>query len=120
MKKHTELLRFRNKVYTRVKAVLLNDELIEGLSSKDLTRLRSIYTYDFYDTVKKLTTEIALISDKKRLKDNESLKFISVLEIQVKNILFLSKKLVRIHGGIGRTKNKMKEEQKDILYGEFD
>lgn len=120
MKKHTELLRFRNKVYTRIKAVLLDDSMLEGLSVKEISRLRSIFTYDFYDTVKKLTSEITLISDRKRLKTNNSLDLIGVLEIQVKNIIFLSKKIVKLRSESTKQINKEKEKQKDILYGEID
>lgn len=116
MRKLTELLKFRETVYNRVKSVLLDDELISGLSPKEIVRLKSIYLYDFYDNVKRLTTEMALLHDKKRLGNNNALKIHKSMDIQIKNILFLNKKivvsLVKNHRGTHRRR----EEQKDIIY----
>ena len=118
MKKHTELLRFRSKVYTRVKAVLLTDNLVEELPLTDLVRLKSIFIYDFYDNIKRLTSEVTLLNDNKRLKETECIKFLGVLEIQLKNIIFLSKKIAILRSR--NTRDRHKTEPKDLIYGEFD
>lgn len=118
MKKHTELLRFRSKVYTRVKAVILTDELVEKLSLLELKRLKSIFIYDFYDNIKRLTSEVTLLNDNKRLKDNNCLTFAATLEIQLKNIIFLSKKIVKFKNR--ETIERNKNQPKELIYGEFD
>lgn len=120
MIKRTELLRFRNKVYTRVKAVLLTDDLVKELSYQDLVRLKSIFTYDFYDNIKRLTSEVTLLNDNKRLKETNCLEFSKVLDIQLRNIIFLTKKIVILNTKRGREISKQKEKQKDLVYGEFD
>ena len=106
MRKHTELLKFRSEVYTRVKAVLLTDYLIKELPFSDLNRLKSIYMYDFYDNIKRLTSEVTLLNDNKGLKTTKCVTFLSVLEIQLKNILFLTKKIA-----IGKAKRAKKLEK---------
>ncbi len=120
MKKRTELLKFRSKVYTRVKAILLNNELVEGLSLSDLTRLKSVFTYDYYDNIKRMTTEVALLNDNKALKKTKCLEYMKVLEIQLENIIFLSKKIVLMKNKDTREKTKQNNKYKDLIYGEFD
>ena len=116
MKKLTNLLKFREEIYNRVKSVLLDDELISGLTYKEISRLRSIYLYDFYDNVKRLTTEMALLKDGKRLKTNKALKIHKSMEIQIKNIIFLNKKTVRDLVKNHKNVHKRRKEQEDIIY----
>ena len=118
MKRSLKFINFKQKFYTRVKAVPLTDDLVEGLSAAEMSRLKSMYLYDFYDTVKKLTANMTFINDKKRVKNHKLFDYHSAIEIQIKNVLFLQKKLIRHHGELTRQLTYTIADNEDIISGE--
>ena len=83
MKRSLKFINIKQKFYTRVKAVPLTDDLVEGLSAAEMSRLKSMYLYDFYDTVKKLTANMTFINDKKRVKDHKLFDYHSALAVNL-------------------------------------
>ena len=120
MKRSLKFLNFKQKFYTRVKTVPLTDDLVEGLSAADMSRLKSMYLYDFYDTIKKLTGEMTCINDKKGIQRTVVFDYYSAIGTQIKNVIFLQKKLIRHHGEITRQLTYTIAENEDIISGEED
>ena len=111
MKKLTELLKFRKRTYTRLKTVILTEEHIKDLDRRDISRLRSIYIYDFYDNVKRLTSEVTILTDRKRLGKTSLMEFHKTQEIQLKNILFLTKVIVSKATKENKALRRIKEQE---------
>ena len=118
MKRSLKFTNFKQKFYTRVKSVPLNDGLVKGLTAVELSRLKSMYLYDFYDTIKKMTGMMGMLNEKKHIKDNYLDEYYEAIGIQYRNFLFLQKKLIRHHSELTRQLTYTILENEDIINGE--
>ena len=109
-------MQFRESTYTRIKTINLtidgNDKLISEFGAADISRLRSMYVFDAYDSIKRITTELAFLTDKKRLGKTKILDFINDLIFQVTNVLFLTKRYAVLRTQEKENVEKIKRKKK--------
>jgi len=114
MIRSTRLSEFKEEKYVRVKSVLLDDEYVKDLTYKQLTNLRCLYSYDFYDSIKCLTNEVKVMQTRKGVHNfDRLLKREELLKIQLHNIVFLTRKIIIISANELEVKNNIRKENAD-------